>query len=96
MRYVISFEHSCKYGKRFWFLNYTRGQFQNTENPNQIGFRGTDPLWGEFTGHRWIPLTKASDAKLWCFLRSAPEQMVEQTTKTLVIWDAIALIMTSL
>ena len=22
----------------------------------------------EFTGHRWIPRTKASDAELWCFL----------------------------
>ena len=32
----------------------------------------TDPLCGEFTGHRWIPRTKASDAKLWCFLWSAP------------------------
>ena len=31
------------------------------------------PLCGEFTGHRWIPLTKASDAELWCFLWSAPE-----------------------
>ena len=27
----------------------------------------------DFTGHRWIPLTKASDAELWCFLWSAPE-----------------------
>ena len=34
-------------------------------------------LCGEFTGHRWIALTKASDAKLWCFLWSAPEQTVE-------------------
>ena len=25
-------------------------------------YRVTDPLWGETTGHRWIPLTKASDA----------------------------------
>ena len=25
-------------------------------------FRVTGPLWGESTGHRWIPLTKASDA----------------------------------
>ena len=30
-------------------------------------FRVTGPLRGEFTGHRWIPHTKASDAKLWCF-----------------------------
>ena len=27
-------------------------------------FRITGPLWGEFTGHRWIPLTKAIDAEL--------------------------------
>ena len=35
-------------------------------------FRVTGPLCGEFTGPRWIPLTKASDAELWCFLWSAP------------------------
>ena len=56
-------------------------------------FRVTGPLRGETTGHRWIPLTKASDAELWW---SAPEHTVEQTIETVVIWDAIALIMTSL
>ena len=30
-------------------------------------FRVTGPLCGEFTSHRWIPLTKASDEELWCF-----------------------------
>ena len=25
------------------------------------------PFVREFTGHRWIPRTKASDAELWCF-----------------------------
>ena len=30
-------------------------------------FRVTGPLCGEFTGHRWIPRTKASDAELWSF-----------------------------
>ena len=30
----------------------------------------TGPLGGEFTGPRWIPRTKASDADLWCFLWS--------------------------
>ena len=59
-------------------------------------FRVTGPLWGESTGHRWIPLTKASDAELWCFRWSAPEQIVEQTLETPVIWDAVTLIMTSL
>ena len=34
-------------------------------------FRVTGPLCGEFTGDRWIPHTRASDAELWCFLWSA-------------------------
>ena len=37
--------------------------------------------------HWWIPLTKASDAELWCFFVSVPEQTVEQTIKTPVIWE---------
>ena len=36
-------------------------------------FRVTGHLCGEFTGHRWIPGTKASGAELCCFLWSAPE-----------------------
>ena len=40
-------------------------------------FRVTDLLCGEFTGDRWIPLTKSSDAELWCFIWSTPEQTVE-------------------
>ena len=50
-------------------------------------FRVTGPLCGEFTVNRWIPLTKASVAELWCFLSYAPEQTVEQTIETHVIWD---------
>ena len=57
--------------------------------------RVTGPFRGEYTGYRWIHLTRASDSELWCFL-SAPEQTVEQTVETPVIWDTIALIMTSL
>ena len=37
-------------------------------------FRVTGHCCGEFTGDWWIPSTKASDAKLCCFLRSAPEE----------------------
>ena len=59
-------------------------------------FRVAGPLWGEFTDRRWIPLTNANDAGLWCFLWSAPEQRVVQTIKTSVIWDAVAPITTSL
>ena len=36
-------------------------------------FRVTDHLCGEFTVHRWILHTKASDAELWSFLWSAHE-----------------------
>ena len=49
-------------------------------------FRVTGPLCGEFTGDRWIHLTKASDAELWCLLWSAPEQTVEQTIETRSLW----------
>ena len=57
-------------------------------------FPCSGPLWGESTGHRWIPLIKASDAELWCLILSAPQQRVMQTIETPVIWDAIAVIMT--
>ena len=59
-------------------------------------FRVTGLLREEFTGHRWIPLTKASDAQLWCFLWSGPAPTVEQTMEAPVIWDVMALIMTPL
>ena len=59
-------------------------------------FRVTGPLWGESTGHRWIPLTMASDMELWYYIWAAPEQTVEQTIEMPVIWDTIASIMTSL
>ena len=52
-------------------------------------FRVTGPLWGESSCDRWIPLTKAGDTELWCFLWSAPEQTVKKTIKTPVIWDAV-------
>ena len=38
---------------------------------NENIFRITGPLCREFTGHRWFPLTKASNTELWCFLWSA-------------------------
>ena len=77
---------------------------QHDEDIKWIFFLVTGRLWGESTGHRWIPLTKASDAELCffffaffcvCFL-SAPEQTIQQITETLVIWDVIAFIITSL
>ena len=55
--------------------SYLVKQFMMILNGNV--FRITGPLWEESTGHRWIPLTKASDAKLWCFLWYGPHQTVE-------------------
>ena len=46
--------------------------FMMTSSNGNI-LRVTAPLRGEFTDRRWIPLTKASDTGLWCFLWSAPE-----------------------
>ena len=59
------------WGMPFWWL-------QNLQRRDDVikrkkNFRGTGPL----CDHWWIPLTKASDAQLWRFIWSAPEQTVE-------------------
>ena len=45
--------------------------FYMMKSSNGNIFRVTGHLYGDFTGHRWIPSTKAIDAELWCFLWSA-------------------------
>ena len=55
---------ACVIAWLFWLL-------MTSSNGNI--FRVTGPFCGEFTGDRWIPHTKASDAGLRCFLWSAPE-----------------------
>ena len=72
------------------------GTCANITWSNRTIFRVTGPLCGEFTGTRWIPLTKASDAELWRFLSSAPWINGWVNNREVVIWDGIALIMTSL
>ena len=65
--------------QKYWHLSIrldTHSQFMMTSSNGNI-FRVTGPLCGEFTGHRWIHLTKASDAELRCYLWSAAEQTVE-------------------
>ena len=44
-------------------------------------FRVTGPLCGEFTGHRWIPRTNASDAELWRFLWSGPDKRLDRQSR---------------
>ena len=54
------------------YISYTFYRYMMTSSNRNI-FRVPGHLCGEFTGHRWIPRTKASDAELWCFLWSASE-----------------------
>ena len=76
------------YSRIQWFHSWWRCQMKAFSV--WLGFcEGNPPVTGRF-------FTKASDAELWWFIWSAPEQTVEQTLETLVIWDAIAFIMTSL
>ena len=44
-------------------LVHTHNTMMKSSNGNIFCITG--PLCGEFTDHRWIPLTKASDAELW-------------------------------
>ena len=54
-----------------WAWNLELENMMTSSNGNI--FRVTGHLRGDFTGPRWIPHTKASDAKFWCFLWSASE-----------------------
>ena len=60
----VLFTRCCKL-KRFKLQNMMMSSNGNI-------FRVTGPLCGEFTGFRWNPRTKASDAELWSLLGSAP------------------------
>ena len=81
--------------QQVWVGSLFRQNRKTSSNGNI--FRVTGRLCGAFAGHRWVPLTKASHAELWCFFFDLGfEQMVESTIVRLVIWDAIALIITSL
>ena len=44
-------------------------------------FRVTGLLYGIFTGHPWLPLTKASDAELWCFFYLSPNKRLDKQSR---------------
>ena len=48
-------------------------------NGNIFCFTGT--LWGEFTGHRGILVTKTRDAEFWCFLWYAPNRRLSKPSR---------------
>ena len=87
---IITYDHVMY----FSLTPYAILRMKTSSNGNI--FRITGSLCGEFTTHRWIPLTNANDAEIWCLLWSAPEQTAEQTIETPMRWDAIALIMAAL
>ena len=61
-------------------------------------FRITVFLWGEYTVHQWVPLTKTCDTERWCFFWSAYDA-TEQTGQNHyndVIMGAVASQITSL
>ena len=77
---------ACQISKRYGYLHNQFNEFKLLEILHKLydddiikwkHLRVTGPLCGEFTCHRWISLTKASDAEHWCFLCSTPEQTVE-------------------
>ena len=63
----------CDTGAASACLNHIKVALLHDDVTNENIFRITGHLSGEFTGHRWISLTNASDTELWCFLWSAPE-----------------------
>ena len=60
-----------KFFRQYIMYCVARNRMMTSSNGNI--FRVTGHLCGGFTGPRWIPHTKASDAELWCFLWSASE-----------------------
>ena len=60
-------------------MNFNEATIMTSSNGNI--FRVTDPLCGEFTGDRWIPCTKASDAQLWRFLSWATNRDAGDLTR---------------
>ena len=59
-------------GRQYFAFCWRKGIMMTSSNGNI--FRVTGPLCGEFTGDRWIPRTKASDAELWCFFDTVGER----------------------
>ena len=87
------------YDRRRWDIHPTLVLYRRLISYNVLKWKHCPRYRSFVTGIHRSPVvspTKASDAELWCFLWSVPEQTVEQTIETPLIWDSIALIMTSL
>ena len=67
-RLSISRPSTCCFLSYYQIRHLIMMTFMMTSSNGNI-FRVTGHLCGEFTGPRWSPHTKASDAELWCFLK---------------------------
>ena len=52
-------------------------------------FRIAGPLWGESTGHRWIPLTEDQQCRAVAFSLMCPWTNRWITAKLPIVWDAM-------
>ena len=74
------------------FLLYNKGQYNvtlhtpqqwqtcNTNHGDVIKWKHFPCYWPSVRGVHWSLVKRASDAELWCFLWSAPEQTIEQNS----------------
>ena len=73
--WMTSFKIADETWRNHWALRMLMITYHRSMMTSSNGniFRVTGHLCGEFTGPRWNPRTKASDAGLWCFLWSTAE-----------------------
>ena len=79
LHFLVSWDLRCQSSKVCYFFTSVRLFIQDV----MADFRLAPSQWETaLQSHRWIPLTKASDAELWWYLWPASEQTIEYTIKT--------------
>ena len=100
MQLLIYYKHTCFWlqSPHMWMCKLVNSKQQCMQvmawrcYDMEMLFRITGPLCRETTSCQRIRLTKGQWCGLWCFLWCWPTpQMVEQTVKLPLIWDAIML-----
>ena len=73
--HIVYFDKCINCWQRAILCVSLAGCLNSTGHDDVIKWKHFPRYWPfvRVTGHRWIPLTKASDTELWCFLSSAPE-----------------------
>ena len=81
--FAISLDLAVRRPTGWWIENLVSGRHPWTMMTSSNGniSRVTGPLWGESTGHWWIPLTKASYVELWCFLWCTPSKLLSNQSR---------------